>query len=73
MKRQCAWCGLVLNQSQWSYEKRITHTNCAGCAEEMLHDFDMPVTECAEFLDEISGILCCRFGEAAAQASGGSR
>jgi hypothetical protein len=60
---------LVLNQSHWSYEKRITHTICTACAEQMLLDCGMAAIE----LDGTTETLSCHNGEAAALAAAGSR
>jgi len=39
MLRRCAWCGLVLGQSEPLDEGGVTHGICLPCADRMLEEF----------------------------------
>ena len=45
MKRQCAWFGLVISQPHRSQDKRITHTICPPCAEQILLEAGLPASD----------------------------
>ena len=59
MKRQCAWCGLLLGAPERTLDLQTTHTICQACAERVLQETELSAIQACEFVDEMSPAQSC--------------